>query len=561
MATFNTKGSKPRVNSPVTTTGTTKTALGASGFTRSSKSDLYLLSVSNMINKKTFHEPVRRNERYVDLVHTVALEDPEFITRMFPWVRNEGFMRSASVMGAAEAAHVLCDAHRYDGVEDMIDGTLSRADELGEFIAYWFSIAGKAWPRRYQPVKRGLKRAAQRLITEYSYGKWDSPRREYRLADIIDITHPSPANDSQSDLFKLILDRRRNRMTSSLANLPMIREATAWHQAARSNPKDKRLLDPAIIKKAGLTWEDMMSALGSHVPKAKVWEAVIPNMGVRALLDNLRNFDEANVSDKAASRVSAAISDPDRIRNAKVFPFRFLAALRATQNLRWAYPLEKGLNASLELVPSLSGSTLILVDRSPSMFPDMPGSTPNDSDISLADQAAVFGAALAIKASNPTLVEFGGDTGVDRYTRALTGKGSRAIRVQRGASALKVVEMFGEPIPGTDIPRAVKENFAGHDRVVIITDEQSRPGYLTSNMRPYGGSRETKIDDLIPGNTPVYLWNMAGYKGSILEASAPNRHAFGGLSDASFRMISLLESRRSVTWPWMDSKQEKVAKG
>ncbi|MGQ4429772.1 MULTISPECIES: hypothetical protein [unclassified Streptomyces] len=29
-----------------------------------------------------------------------------------------------------------------------------------------------------------------------------------------------------------------------------------------------------------------------------------------------------------------------------------------------------------------------------------------------------------------------------------------------------------------------------------------------------------------------------------------NRHTFGGLSDAAFRMVPLLESARDADWPW-----------
>lgn len=549
MAKFNTKGAgpAPRVKSPVTTTGAARTALGGHGFSRTPESDLYLLSVSNMVSEKTFHEDGDpRDERYVDLLHTVALDHPEFgITEMLPWLRHEGFMRTASVLGAAEAARVLCDAHRYSGVTDMVDGVLGRADELGEFLAYWFSIAGKAWPKRYLPVKEGLKRATSRLITEYSYGKYDSAKWNIRFADIIAIVHPVPVDAGQSDLFKMILDRHHNRLDSSTVRLPMFTKASEWHTLASANPKATALLDPSFVKAAGLTWEDMMSALGSHVRKSKIWEAVIPNMGVGALLKNLRNFDEAEISEKTAAYVCGVISDPERVQKAKVFPYRFLAAHRAVPSLRWGHALETGLRGSLERVPALGGHTLVLVDRSPSMFPGKHYSTPSQGDISLADQAAVFGAAIAQRAGRATLVEFGGDTG--GYRR--TGIGSRAVEVRKGASVLKIVDSFGPEIPGTDIPRAIKDNLTGtHDRVVIVTDEQSRPGYVTSNMS--GVVVEYSINNLIPKTTPVYVWNMAGYKASVLNSGGPNRHSFGGLSDASFGLIDLLERRRNAHWPW-----------
>jgi hypothetical protein len=47
---------------------------------------------------------------------------------------------------------------------------------------------------------------------------------------------------------------------------------------------------------AGVTWEALAGWLQGPMDKA-AWEAIIPSMGVMALARNLRNFDEAGVSD------------------------------------------------------------------------------------------------------------------------------------------------------------------------------------------------------------------------------------------------------------------------
>ncbi|MFE0472434.1 TROVE domain-containing protein [Streptomyces sp. NPDC058947] len=548
MAAFNKPTTKPRITSQVSTTGPATTALGASGFSRSPLSDLYLLSVSNLVTADMFHEGADpRNERYVDLLRSTALLEQGHVTRMLPWLRQDGYMRSASILGAAEAAKVLCDQHRYDGVEDMIDGVLQRADEPGEFLAYWFSIAGKAWPKRYLVVKRGLKRAVSRLYNEYSYGKWDSSKRSYRFADVIDIVHPAPKDQAQSDLFRYILDRRHGRRGVVTDGMSMLQNLRQWRTAAANlgsgGSADRvalsALLDPSNLKGAGLTWEDVLSELGGKVDKKVLWESVIPVMAPGALIKNLRNFDEVGISSEAADRVAKVLSDAERVRKAKLFPFRFLSAYKAVPSLRWGHALEQGLAGSLELVPRLRGKTLFLVDRSPSMFPGHHFSTPNKSDVTLADQAALFGAALAVKAESATLVEFGGT--------------SRQVRVPRGASVLKVVESFGEAINYTDIPQAVQDNFTSeHTRVVIVTDEQSRPGHLRTLSRGWSTRyEEIKVDDLIPQSVPVYVWNMAGYTASILETGGANRHCFGGLNDASFGLIQLLEQGKNAPWPWM----------
>lgn len=285
-----------------------------------------------------------------------------------------------------------------------------------------------------------------------------------------------------------------------------------------------------------MTWEDALSLAGQvGVDKRDVWEAMIPSMGIMALLRNLRNFDQTGVRDKVAVEVIERLTDPEQIASSRQFPFRFLAAYRATGNsLRWAWPLEQALNHSLVNVPALKGRTLILVDRSPSMFPGYYNA--GKSDISRADQAAVFGSALALRAEDATLVEFGGT--------------SRVVTYKPGTSVLKLVDSFGQ-IAYTNIPNAVKQHYKNHDRVIIITDEQTRPGCL-SPVYGWGirGTGEVTIDSLIPKNVPVFIWNFEGYEAAAMPSGSEARFHLGGLTDKAFRLIPMLESGANGRWPW-----------
>src|SRR5690606_37108135 len=137
---------------------------------------------------------------------------------------------------------------------------------------------------------------------------------------------------------------------------------------AAAAERPERLLDPEALRRAGMTWEDVLSLVGSRVDKARLWEALIPSMGYMALLRNLRNFDQAGVSDEIAGQVAARLADPQEVVRSRQFPFRFLAAHRNVPSLRWGYALEKALQHSLAAVPELPGRTLILVDRSGSML-------------------------------------------------------------------------------------------------------------------------------------------------------------------------------------------------
>jgi hypothetical protein len=55
----------------------------------------------------------------------------------------------------------------------------------------------------------------------------------------------------------------------------------------------------------------------------------------------------------------------------------------------------------------------------------------------------------------------------------------------------------------------------------------------------------------IPQAVPMYTWNLAGYEAGHAPSGGQNRHAFGGLTDAAFRLVPLLESGRDAKWPWL----------
>lgn len=563
MSKFNRPAAKPAVHSPIVSERTPSglTFQGAPGFAREAKSELFLLAVSNMVGEKTFYESAdARDTRFEALVHQVAVEDPDWFGRFVPWLRSEANMRTASLVAAAEGVKARLEADKtsdpakwnHQDAADatanggynrkLIDAACQRPDEPGELLAYWTSRYGRAIPK---PVKRGIADAVARLYSERSLLKYDTASKGYRFGDVIDLVHPTVADAKarwQGDLFQHALDRRHNRdkpIPESLAMLHRharimampVAERRGYLAALKGSGTDA---PGSVLSEAGITWEALAGWLQGPMD-AEAWEAVIPAMGVFALVRNLRNFDEAGVSDRVAEVVAAKISDPEQVAKSRMFPFRFWAAYKHTASLRWAHALEKALTASLANIPALSGRTLVLVDRSPSMFPGYAFSTPNKSDIPLAEQAAVFGAAVALRAANPTLVEFGGQ--------------NRAMPVQKGGSVLRLIEQFTQ-IDGTDIPSAIRAHYAGHDRVIVITDEQTRAGYLPSNMASYGGMRETATDELVPANVPVYMWNFAGYRYGAQASGSKNRHTFGGLTDQAFRMVPLLESGRDGTWPF-----------
>jgi TROVE domain len=524
MAKFNTAAARPVTRSAVTSGGRPSglTHEGAPGWSRDAKSELYLLAVTNMGSERTFYESAAdRDSRYAQLARQVAAEDLPWLAGMLPWLRDTANMRTAPLIGAAEAVRALTAAGKPGG-RQLVASVISRADEPGELLAYWQSRYGRAVPK---PLKRGIADALLKVYSEYSLLKYDTGSHGYRFADVIELVHPAGEHPEvkgtwRGDLFEHAIDRRHGRGNPVPDSLQMIRANAALRAMAAGDPR--ALLSADSLKAAGMTWEDVLSLAGAKLPGRDLWAAMIPSMGYMALLRNLRNFDEAGVPDDVAAAVAARLAGPEQVAKSRQFPFRFLAAYKAAPSLRWAYPLEKALSLSLANVPALKGRTLVLVDRSSSMFDRVS----EKSGLNRADTAAVFGAALAIRSENADLVEF--------------GTASRPVQFRGADSVLRVVGRF-TGMGGTNTADAVRRHYRDgyHSRVVIITDEQA-----------WGGFRGADPASQVPASVPVYTWNLAGYERGHGPSGTGSRHTFGGLADVSFKLIPLLEAGSDTGWPW-----------
>jgi hypothetical protein len=519
MSKFNRGAVVATATAPIQTKArpTGRTYNGAPGFERDPKGELFLLAVANMVSEKTFYEGAEeRDDRFRSLVSRVAVEDGDWFRRFVGWLRGpEANMRSASLVAAAEGVKARLDAG-IAGNRQIVSSVLQRADEPGELLAYWISQFGRAVPK---PVKRGISDAIQRLYNEYGTLKYDTQSATVRFADVLAITHAEPVAPWQADAFEFMKARRWNRDAEFTVpgSLGML---TARREADRLS-RDELLARPDLLKAAGYTWENIA---GKGAMDSAAWEAVIPNMGIMALVRNLRNFDQAGIGSEAQDFVRSRLTDPEVVKKSRMFPFRFLSAYQATGSENWGRELEVALNLSLANVPALPGRTLVLVDRSGSMFYDKVGGSLGT--MTRADAAALFGTALALRSASADLVQF--------------GSGFKPVSVKAGDSVLKAISKFGE-MGGTNTQAAVVGSFKGHDRIVIITDEQAT------------SYRQDAVGAGVPDTTPIYTWNLAAYKYGHNASGGVDRKArytMGGLSDAAFKLIPLLERGNNADYPF-----------
>ena len=525
MARLNTKTSRPRKGATklATTGATTINHQGGVGFLRDEKTELFLAAVSSL-NEDTFYESAQdRRGRIATLIGQVA-EDTDWILGLVTWLRKEAGLRTIPSIIAAHSVKARLDKGISGSNRYIISAALGRMDENAEILAYWMETFGRTIP---SAVKRGVADSFLRGLNQGSYLKWrgKANRGAVSLVDVINLTHPKPTTDEQAKLLKLIVDEAYGNDTDT-SGLSII-EARDHVLSHPAEAIVKMLTGPdaqSIIEEASLTHEVIAGAIGK-IP-AEVWENLVPHMGYKALRMNLRRIHEAGVSDDTIDAITARLKDAEVIRKSNPMPIEFLAAFRNAP-LDFAPAIQRAANYSLENVPALKGRTLILVDTSGSM-----GAPLSDrGTLARLEAARVFGAALAIRAEDPTLVTFGST--------------SKEIEV-KGKDLLRVAESITDLRSGTDTRGAIGRHYSGHDRVIVITDEQ--PGYY------YWGSRGGDVFSNIPENVPTFTWNLAGYQTGHSEIKV-NRYTFGGLTDKGFQMIPLLEAGLNQGWPWEnDSK-------
>ncbi len=488
----------------------TPTYEGGEGFERTPQAELFLLAVTNMVGEDTYYEDAStRDARFASLVRKVTVADADFVARFVPYLRDVMQMRSASIVIAAEyVAAGGANGRR------VVANAMQRADEPAEMLGYWMSTRGRAIPAA---IKRGIADAAQRLYTERAALKYDGVGRAIRMADVIELTHPTPRDTKQSALFRYLLDHRHRGEAEASEYLPMIRRATEL----QSMPVEARreTLNSSALGEAGFTWERLSGWLPGGMDAA-AWESMIPSMGYMALIRNLRNFDEAGISAELVREVQDKLRDPDEVARSRQFPYRFWSAYKFAPSVVWASVLEDALEQSVANVPVLDGRTLVLIDTSASM--QSPVS--NRSKVMRFETGALFAATVAKRAAKADVVIFGTD--------------SRELPVVKGQSVLRYIEKVEKAIGsvghGTEAHKAMMKHFDGHDRVVIFTDEQTHDSASAFTRH-------------IPA---IYTFNLAGYRVGMTPETA-GRYTFGGFTDAVFSVMKVLESNSErAGWPF-----------
>lgn len=295
-------------------------------------------------------------------------------------------------------------------VEEAVYEVCKRADEPGELL----SLLRSSGLLRHKTIPRKVRMGLQTTLArfnEYQLAKYDNRRADWKLRDVFRIVRPKPTNEEQSALWKRVIKGE--------------------------------LVVPD-------TWETAISAAGSDQrAKLRTWERLLTEnkLGDFALLRNLRNLSEAGVS---AQLIRAKL---ETLNTAKLFPYRLFAAAKHAP--QFADVLDRKMLESCSALPKLRGKTAVLVDVSGSMKERMSGK----SEMTRLDGAACLAIIFREMCENGTMFEF--DTTLQHVSPLYRGAALAAYLTRRSDGG------------GTLIGAAVTQAQHGHDRVIVLTDEQS----------------------------------------------------------------------------------------
>lgn len=430
--------------------GSIKTFEGAKAVKLSPEKELMRAVMTCMLFEGNFYESGK--DMATRIAGLCTKVKPEYLSELAIKARNEMYLRSVPLFLARNLAKI----HRGKLVSDTIYNVIQRADEMAEFLAMYFME--KKQPLSKQ-TKLGLARAFDKF-NEYQLAKYNSSNAKIKLRDAMFLCHPKPKDEVQADLFKRIAEKK-------------LETPDTW-EVQLSAGKDKQATFNRLVKENKL--------------------------GYFALLRNLRNMEGASCD---LDPVIKKLEDREEILRSKILPFRYMAAYENVSSPRLKKAIKNAFIHSASNVPTLTGTSIILVDVSGSM--DYPLS--DKSDMKRTHVAACLAAIL--KENSKSLV----------YTFS-----EQLVKVSSKRSGLDLAEdiLNSQEHGGTELGAALKKLDGDPcDRVIVLTDEQSHDRPIACWAKK------------------GYIVNLNGYEPSV--SYAGNWEMIAGWSDKIVNYIAEIE--------------------
>lgn len=519
----------------------------------------------------------------LETVTAVANGDtPEDLLIVASWARDtENGLKlrtTPQVMLALAAAHPKTKAF----VPKYATAIIKRADEIRQvFGAFRHLFMGTTGEQKAEAAKAGKPPRAHRgslphalrkalahalaVQSDYALLKYNGDDRP-TFADVLKLVGGS--KEIGKYLEKVTGQKRPNwpvgrAMFEYLVNGEYVEDLPPTLQARKQffATKDVGAVTPELVKAAGLTWENLVSHLGSS--KA-VWELCIPMMGEMALTRNLRNFEQAEISKEAWEQVHERLL---AVEETVQLPFRFFSADREVASPEAKGLLARLLDRAVAKVADLPGVTLVLTDNSGSA---VGCAISGKSKLRVSDCGNMLEAVLAKKLGRRAIIGVFGDSmmwvpfSADDTCLAIKHRidavAQREERSEHGALAIPDFKTGVGVGGGTETGLwfgvdDITRRKVHVDRIIFLSDlccyTQGDDGTAQNcgvNMEEYFGKKATMqsmVDKYRQAVNPecwVYSVNLSGHDQSQFRPNDKRTHLLSGWSEKLVDMIRDLEA-------------------
>lgn len=495
---FNLLKRKPKV---------TKNYEGAKAYRMTPELELYTAVVTASLSNKFYEKQEDTLKRIVELIAKVK---PEFVAKLAIYTREKMYLRSIPMVLAVELAKI----HSGDSlVRNTINRVIQRADEITEMLAYYQLSNAREGDKKLNKLSKQVQKgiaASFNKFDEYQFAKYNRAT-EVTLKDALFLTHPKASSDEQQSLF--------NKIVNDTLETPY-------------------------------TWEVELSKLGQisyknnatkkAAFKAK-WEELIDSgrLGYMALMRNLRNILQADVSKECIRKVAKRLEDPAEVRRSKQLPFRYLAAFRELEFIDMDYTtylmnaVEEAVKVSAENIKGFDLDTRILLaaDVSGSMY----GTVSPKSKIRCYDIGLVLSMLMRFRSENVVTGIFG-----DRWKTVNLPKDSILTNAQK----LNSIEgSVGYSTNGHKVIEYLISKKRVMDKVMFFTDLQMWDNQnVGASLKQYW----KVYKNTIAPNAKLYLFDLKGYGQTPLKINDDDVFLIAGWSDKIFDVLAAIESGGSA---------------
>lgn len=469
---------------------------GAEMYKTSREFELYTLVVTEFMEDKFYETANDRMQRLKSLLENV---DPVFVMKLAVYAREQMYLRSVPL-----ALLMMLQTVRRVDISAALTRVIQRADELTEALACYNVYKAHSNPS-IKPIPHTIMKGigdAFNKFDEYQFAKYNRKNKDFKLVDVMRLTHPKAFTKKQAALFNKI--------------------------------KDDDLATPD-------TWEVAISAAGQtqieneadkDVVTKEAWIASVDKMGYMALLRNLRNLLKVDVGGEVIEKVAARLESQNEVLRSKQLPFRFYSAAAALENV--SSPYAPRLLAALDRALAFSAQNVgfIKADEPIAFICDVSGSMSSPisgrSDVEMADVGAVLAAVAMEKASYFATIAFASSF---KHLQFSSNDGpltkARKIRNENLGGGTELHPVF----------EALIANKAQYKKVCVFTDMQ------VANFYPHGSiARLWKEYVAQCPDAKLYVFNLAGYGMSFGSQGDKSMIEVSGWSDKVFDMLEYVDN-------------------